>query len=291
MDYEGVVKFTLAWAKNKTSLKYYLVLFAIPIVLLAVLGVLFYASFAPFLTQLASGNLFNILGIVNDLMAVLFSLIAWLSIVFLVFAVINLAVSLWIYNYGLKSKNLPTRGLSFNVIISIVALTILSIIRSLFFAPGKRTRYVQWAGLVGMILGILVVPILYPLAFLVYLAAIFYSSIRMSMGGPLVLSKGTPISDSLNESWTITSKKVVDMVVASILVVVVLIVISIIVNAILTMLFTPVAAGFTAALPLGALAAQVNNFVAGLIASFFFTPFMNIAYIFFHVGLFAEVSK
>ena len=294
MNFEEILSFTFAWAKSGKSLKYYLVLFLVPIILLAVLAVLALSSLGPVIAS-ATQNPLSVYSpaFFGQAFGALLSFFALFFLWALLYILIEVFLNAWVNVYALRAKNLPVVQLSFGKFLGLIVLHIMQFLSLFFFPAGKRTRMIVWACIALLILSFLV-PLLFLLGLIyvpLYLAAVIYSTFRISMSTSIFLSKGTDAWRAIQESWALTHGKVLHILVAMILIGIAAVVVGLVLNTLLSLLFTQLISPMTANLNLGMTAAYINNILAQTLAGFFYGPVVTLMGAFGVAALYAELAR
>ncbi len=229
MDYGGIVKLSFAWINHKReSAKYVLLFYLLSILFFVGLAGIGLVFFQNLITLALAGNTAALLSAVQSpsiipafsgflLVAVFWSLVYGLAVTF---------VSVLVYLFALRSRNLPAAPVNTIKVLKYILLGVVAEFAALLCVFNLKFLLVLFAAIILSaiaLFSVLISPIVAALfgifaflAFFAFLIIVVYNSIRLGLAPIVFLSRNVKISTALKESWVITRGKVLEIILASV---------------------------------------------------------------------------
>jgi len=212
VDVMKIFKFSYSWITDSKSWKWYALLLVLLIVLMGLVAVAFSTPFGT--------SALNREQIEKGVEKVNAGLLGVLIVASMVYSLAVAYVSAEIAINALSSKNLPTQPFGFGRFLGYIWLHILGAFYAVFSWYDKRFLVLLGAALALFLLSFAVPSILFLaiIAFILYGIVFVYNAVRLTVAVPVFLSKKLErTSDALDESWRITNKRVIDIIITTVI--------------------------------------------------------------------------
>lgn len=293
LDIAAAIKGSFSWLSDAKTWKYVFLQYAFTALSILVFGGLALLILGPALFDIFSGGTE---GLGEAFFAGIGLLILTFFLWIIVWTIFTLAIAVLATNRALQVFGFrPSGGFSFNKVVKVFILGIISFIYQIFSWYSKKLMAVVLVFYLVAFLALTTV-FLFPqisvffilltlILVLPYIAIMAYNGLRLSIALPIMLEGDTSITTALSKSWNMTQGHALMIFFAAVVLAIVTITISfaaLVVGGII---------GTIIDIPLGTTTNAFNaNFAMQQLVSMVTTPIITIAGFFFAVSIFAQLS-